>query len=419
MHRRLLGLSAATFAATLALAGCTSPTDTGSSSGGPPDDEQAMSYSYEFTTPSGQETHWCQYTRLPEGDGKDVMVTGYTWSWENMHHWALYRTTPDLPEGVSLDQPFDCFEPGAMKYAEFASLVLAAGDTGEQMFPEGTGFAFKPGEIVIVQAHTLNTTAKELKATLDVKLRTADAAAVPNPLGLIQFYNPYIVVPAHTEAKAQMRCLVPQDMTVLLATTHEHVRGTGVQAFLDLPDGTRAAKPFIESTGWEHPTVANDPLKLAAGSHIRTVCDYLGDANDVYQGQNKEISEMCMFIGYYYPVIAPDQGGPFFENCVQDSVPGGVGDEYGVGTQTCAQSLACIQTCPPGDAPSPADGRIDVGECWQKCLVDSCPSASAPLNTLGFCVQSNCAEACSGGDCAACVVSKCGSEYSACQGSKC
>jgi hypothetical protein len=402
-----------------ALTACSGTQGSTSGSGGSPGAPPAATYEFKFTTHSGEETHWCQYMRAPEGDGKEAVVTGYEWSWQNMHHWALYRTTSDLPADVSFDQPFDCFEPGAMKYTQPGSLVLAGGETGEQLFPEGTGFGFKSGEILVFQAHTLNTTPDDVEASIKVSLHMGDPAVVKDRVGLIQFYDPYIVVPAHALARAQMRCAIPQDMTILFGTTHEHTRGTGVQVFLDPPAGDRATEPFLSSTDWQHPTVAADALAVAKGSHIRTSCDYFGDERDITQGQDKNDSEMCMFIGYYYPVVPADQGGGLFENCVQVPIPGGVGDEYGTGDKTCAESLACIQKCPPGDAPRPGDGRIDVGACWQKCLVGSCPSAAAPLNTLGYCVQNKCADACSGGNCAACVVQNCGAEYSACQKAAC
>lgn len=415
MLRRPLAL-----ALVLVSSACSSSGPTGSTGGtGGPPGGATVSYAFDFTTSSGQETHWCQYVKLPKATTSEVLVTGYTWTWENMHHWALYRTTPDLPAGVSFDKPFDCFQPGAMQYAEPASLVLAGGAVGAQTFPEGTGFGFKPEDVVIVQAHTVNTTAADVHAKLEVTLDLGDPAKVKDHLGLIQFYDPYIVVPAHTQAKAQMRCAIPQDMTVLFATTHQHTRGTGVSAFLDAPDGTHGVAPIVESKDWQHPSVSKDVLTLKAGSHIRTVCDYLGDAHDVIQGQDKHDNEMCMFIGYYYPVVAPADA-PAFENCIQTPIPGGVGDGYGTGAKTCGSSLTCIQACPPGDAPKPGDGRIDVGKCWQGCLVDSCAGASAPLNDLGFCVQTKCATACApGGDCPTCVVANCGPQYSACQAGGC
>src|SRR5690348_12616504 len=117
MLRRSLAL-----AVVLLSAACSS--SPASPGGGSPEPE-ALNYSFQFTTPPGQETHWCQYLKLPERDGADLLVTGYQWTWENMHHWGLYRTTADLPANVSFDEPFDCFQPGAMKYAERASLVLA------------------------------------------------------------------------------------------------------------------------------------------------------------------------------------------------------------------------------------------------------------------------------------------------------
>ncbi|MFO0614988.1 MAG: hypothetical protein U0414_20530 [Polyangiaceae bacterium] len=396
---------------------CSTSTD-GDGSGGAPANT-GEHYSFKFTTAPGEETHWCQYTRLPDGGGKGVAITGFSWSWTNMHHWAMYKTTADLPADVKLDEPFDCFAPGGMKYASPGSLILGGGEKGTQTFPKGTGLTFKPGEVVIVQAHTVNASSAPLPVTLDVDVDTVPPEEVPNPLGLIQFYDPYIVVPPHAAARAQMRCNIPKDMTVLFGSTHQHTRGTEVNVFLDPPSGARADQPFLTSKDWEHPAVANT-LELEAGSYVRTVCDYMGDENEVIQGQNRDSSEMCMFIGYYYPIVSEDETERgLFENCVQDSFPKGVGDEYGAGAVNCADSLTCIQSCPPGDAPNPTDGRIDVGACWQKCLVNSCASASEPLNALGYCVQTQCATECSGGDCASCVVSKCKDSYVACQSNAC
>src|SRR5262245_19674298 len=97
MHRRPFAVVASatlTALAAFGLAGCSAPSDTGADNQPSGD---TTTYSFAFTTPPGQETHWCQYAKLPEGDGKGVSVTGYSWRWENMHHWSFYRTTADLP----------------------------------------------------------------------------------------------------------------------------------------------------------------------------------------------------------------------------------------------------------------------------------------------------------------------------------
>src|SRR4051794_29568649 len=85
---------------TFAFAACSS-----SSSPNPPATTDAgavspTSLSFAFHTEAGLETHWCQYIRLPKWPSPQEMLTGYRWKQDAMHHWAFYRTTPDLPKDV-------------------------------------------------------------------------------------------------------------------------------------------------------------------------------------------------------------------------------------------------------------------------------------------------------------------------------
>ncbi len=54
-------------------------------------------------------------------------------------------------------------------------------------------------------------------------------------------------------------------MTVLLGTTREHTRGTGVDVFLD-EGSARATTPFLQSKDWEYPTVLEAPTPETGGS---------------------------------------------------------------------------------------------------------------------------------------------------------
>lgn len=406
------------------LAACSS-----SSSGGtaaPAPSPAVGRYALHYTTSPAAETHWCEYKKMPKTASGEVLVRGVTWSWQNAHHWSLYRLQPGAPANLPLDQPFDCFAPvGAMQYAQSSSAFVQAEPKGADAFPEGTAFPFRSEEVVIFQTHSVNTTAAPLDVTLDVDFQTVDASTEPARLGLIQFYDPYIVVPAHTEATAQMRCRVPQDITLVRSTTHTHTRGLRVDSYLDQPDGTPAATPFVSSTNWDTPPVLNDAVKVPSGAYLRTVCKYKGDEHDlVVQGQYKGDKEMCMLIAYYHPVVeGPTQA--IFENCVQTPLPidvpvSGVGDSYGSGANACGAALGCIQKVDPSEFPNPHDGQIDVGPAFQKCIVDSCASASVPLFTLLKCVQSSCEKECRDpSTCPGCVVAKCGSEYAGCSKHAC
>jgi hypothetical protein len=169
----------------------------------------------------------------------------------------------------------------------------------------------------------------------------------------------------------------------------------------------------VESSDWEHPQKWKGTLAIPAGSSIHYRCEYQnGDPRPYYQGQDKLTNEMCMTIGFYYPAL----DGPF-EGCFAP----GENSELGTGNKSCADTLACLQTCPPGEAPMPSGVAVSVGDCFQQCMTASCPSASAPLLGLTGCIGKQCGTPCaSGGDaCRACVAQNCLGEYGACQSQVC
>jgi hypothetical protein len=391
---------------------------TACSSSSPPPDTTVSSASFELTfrTEPGQEAHWCQYIRLPKGASDEVMLKGYRWKITGMHHWALYRATPDVPEDVPTDQPFDCFAPGAADYMQAAALTQEHEPESETAFADGAGFALESGGLMVFQAHTVNATAEPIEPTISFELDLADPSEVPNRLGLIQFYDPFIVVPPHAEATARMRCEIPRDLTLIRRWAHMHVHGVEANVFLDPPGGPSGTTPIASTTSWEEPPILLDKLVLPKDSHVRMECKYLGGDELVLQGPHKLDNEMCMFIAYYYPELTPEEGKTDFENCIR-------GDWYGSGTQTCKDLLACIQACPEGEAPVVANTKADVGPCWQQCVVDSCPSATTPFLGLRNCIESNCASECAGfnfGDvCQSCIADRCLSEYATCQTTAC
>ena len=423
--------------ASIAAAACSStstpggatPADAGVTEAGPT--AAGSTYALRYTTAPSQETHWCEYKKMPKSATGEVLVAGVAWSWKAAHHWGLYRLVESAPVAeLPLDTPFDCFAPaGAMKYAQFSSAFLQGEPTGTIAFPATTAFPFKSEEVVLFQTHAINTTASPTSTQLDVTMTIADPASVKDRLGLVQFYDPYIVVPAHTDAVAQMRCKVPQDITLVRTTTHEHSRGTKVETFLDGADGTPSTTPLLTSTNWDLPLIKNDPVKVGKGQYLRTVCHYTGDEHPmVVQGQFKGDKEMCMTIAYYYPVVEARKQA-LFENCIQNPVLTpqgeleGFGDGFGTGSATCGTTLTCVQNVlgkDPTEAPNPHDGQIDVGPNFQKCIVDSCASASSPLFGMLDCVQKSCKTECADpATCQTCVLAKCLDAYSACSSHTC
>src|SRR4051812_36436889 len=98
MNRLLLTSFAAI---SLLSSGCSSSTSP------PPPASNVEKLSFEFVTPPGKETHWCQYAKLPKSDSGEVYLTGHSSTWgAGIHHLLVSHTTPDLPANVDLKTPF-------------------------------------------------------------------------------------------------------------------------------------------------------------------------------------------------------------------------------------------------------------------------------------------------------------------------
>jgi hypothetical protein len=278
--------------------------------------------------------------------------------------------------------------------------------------PDGVGLPYKAGGVLLFQSHYQNPGATDISAEVDVHLSTK-ADGIVNRAGVLFFYDPFIHVPAGGSARASMRCKIRQDITLIGAGSHFHKRGVDYAAYVDPPSGAEAATPFYTSTNWDHPATLSATMTIAAGSRLRFGCGYdnAGGTAEYFQGQSAEDNEMCMFIGTYYPDM-----GQADDFCVG-------ADDFGTGTKACADASACIEACPASAYPkgSLEDTSGAMDPCWQKCFVDSCPSASAPLIAQLQCVGNHCRTECTSdaSACETCAVTNCAAQVGACQSHTC
>lgn len=392
-----------------------------SSTDAPRAEPPSVDYHFEFQTEPGTEKYWCQYVKM---SASAVNVTGFRWITENYHHWSLFRTRG--VDAAEVDgEPFECFGSDQTDAAMPLSIVSQpTTDTTEIVYPDGYALPFAPGEVVMLQAHTINATGEPASSRLDLHVSLADDGAPVTRLGEFQFYNPFIFVPAHGSGRASMRCPVPTDIDIVWAETHQHTRGTGVNVFLDPPGGPPSTEPLLSAGSWEHPATRLDPLHVPAGSTFRIFCDYADTSGeDTYQGPTKLHDEMCQFYGFYASPLADPSAALAFEGCVPSFVPGAQGDMHGTGSATCAETLGCLSTCAPEDAPKIVDGKFEVGACWQRCVVNSCPSAETQLNPILACSTTKCSAECAAGaadpGCQACLGASCAADVAACQTAVC
>jgi hypothetical protein len=399
----------------VALVACSSSTPVLESPGGadagssdaPPGFQHEIVVSMDLTVQAGQEKHTCQLVALPNDAEANVVSISHEYT-VGSHHFVLFTTDLEtIPP--DLEGQYDCVY-GDEPIMAHSRAVLYAAQTphGESPFPQGVGYPLKAHQVLVLQAHYINTTSQDIHATVRAGFDTAPIETTPQRAGFLVFYDPFIYVPPQASATTGIRCSVPRDITIFAASTHYHQRGTGMKIWMDPAAPPPSESPFFETHDWEHAPNFTGPLTVPAGSFIRTQCEYQNaDVAEVFQGPNAATSEMCLFAGLYYPRIDFD-----FETCLNISVTG-------TGTQPCADELNCIKACPPADAPVNTHGGVNVGPCWEKCVAAGCAGATDAMLPLTICIGNNCAAECAAGDCSVCVVSKCGAQLDACFGHTC
>jgi hypothetical protein len=416
---RLLVLGFTCFAAALA-AGCSSSHgpaaavgDGGGGDDGGSSNLTTVSFQMQETVPASGEQFLCKYVQLPTNAGFMVGAKhDYT---PGSHHMLLYTTAlTSIPAGG--DQLADCYEGTGNNIMSNARGVLYGGQTpmGGENLPAGVGLPTTAGEVLIFQTHYLNATSAPLLATVNVSLTVdTNPSDIQQKAGIIFFYDPFIDVPAGATAKAEMRCPIPSDITLLYASSHYHSRGIAYSAWNDTAPNQLATSTFYTSNSWSSPDNAQLTMPVKAGSLIRFQCDYDNTAGTqaYFAGQSAQKNEMCMFVGLYYPEM-----GQAADFCLQNP------DMFGNGGATCSATLSCLQACPSAGNSGGMGPAANVPSCQQSCFVQSCPSASDPL--LGFvnCLDNSCKSQCatpSSSTCASCVASNCGTQYQACQSHTC
>jgi hypothetical protein len=419
MRSFVLAVPAFAALALASAAGCSSSKAPASASAG--DDGGAAdsgtittaSFTMTETVPGGGEIFDCKYVQLADVD--QWLIAGKHDYTPGSHHLLLYTTAlTSIPAGG--DQVQDCYEgAGGNSIMGNVTGVLYGGQTptGSETYPQGVGLPTTANEVLVFQVHYLNDTANDLQTTVNVDLTfDTNPSDITSRAGIMFFYDPFIAVPAGATAKASMRCLIPSDVTLLYASSHYHSRGVGYDAYIDPAVDQLGTAPFYTSSSWSSPDNALLTMPIAAGSRLRFECDYDNSAGTVayFSGQSAQTNEMCMFIGTYYPEMG--EGSDF---CVQGE------DMFGTGTAACGATLSCMQAC-GGQLSLGGGAQSPPPDCNQTCIVDSCPTASAPYMDLDTCATSTCKTECADAtstDCATCLTTSCATQYATCQSHTC
>lgn len=315
----------------------------------PPPEGQGVQFKMVTSIPAGTEVEHCQFVRAP-AEGLNVNRDEIKFT-TGSHHVLLYLTPyTDIPvatedgRAVDTSKVFDCSE-GVIFDWQVSNLIAGSQNaTGESIvnFPSDVAMKVPPNAVLLMNVHYVNAQPEAIEPEVRINVHSIPDEQVKIQGGMLFWFNPLIRVDPMGSGLAKMSCPLPHDVTLGNAQSHMHRRGVDYEAVRIAPDGAREV--IYESTAWEGVPVKEwEPgLSVAAGSRIEYFCGYQNpEARTVYQGP-KSSDEMCMFISSYWPAKNEVSNCAVDPNDVQNTQNLNA-DWIGQGTQTCTQTLVCIQ----------------------------------------------------------------------------
>jgi hypothetical protein len=210
MHRRFSLLCLALFgcsSATPALGPLDAP-DAGTADG-PAGFHHDIVVSMDLTVKAGQERHTCQLVALPNDTDANVVSISHDYT-VGSHHFVLFTTDLDTIPADSLGQ-YEC-TIGDEPIMQHTLGVLYAAQTphGDSPFPAGVGLPFKAHQVLLLQAHYINTTSHDIDATVRAGFDTAPIETTPQRAGFLIFYDPFVYLPPQAAATAGISMRRPE-----------------------------------------------------------------------------------------------------------------------------------------------------------------------------------------------------------------
>ncbi len=380
-----------------------------------PDGGGTLDVAMSAAVKSGDDFYHCKYVTLPRAaSGATTFFVAASHTYGGCHHILVFRTNlTAIPAGQEGER--DCFAPDDVMPHARAQIYGSELRVDSFTMPDGVGLPLADGEVLLVQVHYLNAAATSSDANASLTLRTA-TVGVTQRAGAFYFADPFIDVGVGQRGQASMRCVIPQDATLLTVAGTAHARATDFSAFLDPAGAPPSTSPLYRAPGTANPLPLRTSKAVAGGEHVRFSCtfDNARGTTEILGGPRNDADEACALSGLYTPAQGDD-----VDAC--RAAP----DGFGTGAATCAQTRACVDACPAASAPPPDLGLGDGGAadpCWQRCMVASCSDASRLLLTLRACVAARCASSCAGGPsapCTTCIQSSCTAESNACDAYAC
>lgn len=260
----------------------------------PPAPDGVLEYWFpEQVIPAASEKQLCLYMDKLEEDTYMSMFDAFQGKYG--HHLLFFRAAIEQPPGTVKD----CTDASGM--ATLIPAVFPQNFFGTEAMPEGMAVLLKAGTQLVLQSHYVNATLQDIRVRDAIHVHTATPESVTTRLGFYALTDVSFKAQPGKDS-VSFDCVVPQDMTFLMAGPHMHEWGDWMKVEAGPPEALAA---IVDIPKWESDfrdlppvsTFIDEPLVLHAGDTVRVTCAWDNDL-DVPLGFPKE---MCALYGYFYP----------------------------------------------------------------------------------------------------------------------
>ncbi|MSP59258.1 MAG: hypothetical protein EXR72_02770 [Myxococcales bacterium] len=256
---------------------------------------------------AGKEKTVCTRFKLPTTTAIDVIRLDATLA-PGSHHLIFFKSK----EATEKKEVYEC-QPLDIAGGDIPIYIAESQDNNALPLPSGAAYHFEAGDMVKIEAHYINSTAKAIVGQGDIRLTVGKAAAYEkadimfcgsvSPLDKM-FGGKGVPPGATTLPPAFFK--MPPGIKMFGLTTHQHKRGTLMT--IDKSSSAAAGTNLTMGQPYDNPPfVTWDDAHLqtfAAGEGLRWQCHYQNNGQKTYMfGQSAEDNEMCFLWAYYYPSV--------------------------------------------------------------------------------------------------------------------
>lgn len=241
-----------------ALVACAAPPE-----GGVVKDGNTWTFQVSRDLAAGEEQNDCVTVVLDETI-EVAEVEPVTQGYDITHHLILWRGD------VGHDGVRDCGD--ALPLGVMGDGIYATG-TGDVplRFADGATLRIARGSRLTLNAHFLNATGADVRASASLVLRLADKPADKH-VGLWSIQNYGFAVPPLQDGRTEQVCAAPQDTRVHAVVPHMHEGGTRLEVLRRNTDGTERPWLSFEPALDQHLAVREQPDPLLAGDEVVVRC---------------------------------------------------------------------------------------------------------------------------------------------------